>query len=84
LDYNNGNRVFLRGPCRDVISKGKSEFIVSSAPEAVKKGLERVRLKKSPLLEDVARKRLVKTQQAGKGLVGDLVVFELCRLAVAL
>jgi hypothetical protein len=38
----------------------------------------------SPLLEAVARERLVKTQQAGKGLAGAVVVCELWRLAVAL
>jgi hypothetical protein len=30
LDYNNGNGVFPRGPCRDVISKGQSQLIVES------------------------------------------------------
>jgi hypothetical protein len=30
----------------------------------------------SPLLEAVARERLVKTQQAGKGLVGAMVICE--------
>jgi hypothetical protein len=38
----------------------------------------------SPLLEAVARERLVKTQQAGKGLAGAVVICELWRLAVAL
>jgi hypothetical protein len=33
----------------------------------------------SPLLEAVARERLVKTQQAGKGLAGAVVICELCR-----
>jgi hypothetical protein len=37
-----------------------------------------------PLLEAVARKWLVKTQQAGKGLAGAAVICELWRLAVAL
>jgi hypothetical protein len=36
------------------------------------------------VLEAVAREQLVKTQQAGKGLVGAVVIFELWRLAVAL
>jgi hypothetical protein len=31
----------------------------------------------SPLLEAVARERLVKTQQAGKGLTGAVVICEL-------
>jgi hypothetical protein len=39
---------------------------------------------KSPLLEAVDNERLVKTQQAGKGLVGAVVICELWRLAVAL
>jgi hypothetical protein len=38
----------------------------------------------SPLLEDVARERLMKTQQAGKGLVDAVVICELWRLAVEL
>jgi hypothetical protein len=36
------------------------------------------------LLEAVARERLVKTQQVGKGLEGAVVVCELWGLAVAL
>jgi hypothetical protein len=35
----------------------------------------------SSLLEAVAREWLVKTQQAGKGLVGAVVICELWRLA---
>jgi hypothetical protein len=31
-------------------------------------------VEKSPLLETVARERLVKTQQAGKGLAGAVVI----------
>jgi hypothetical protein len=38
----------------------------------------------SPLLEAVTRERLMKTQQAGKGLTGAVVICELWRLAVAL
>jgi hypothetical protein len=38
----------------------------------------------SPLLEAVARERLVKTQQAGKGFAGAAVICKLWRLAVAL
>jgi hypothetical protein len=34
--------------------------------------------------EAVARERLVKTQQAGKGFVGSVVIFELWALAVEL
>jgi hypothetical protein len=45
LDCNNGNGVFLRGPCPDVINKGQSQLRVSSVPEAVKKLLELVKLK---------------------------------------
>jgi hypothetical protein len=41
----------------------------SSAWEAVKRGSECVKLKKSPLLEAVARERLM-TQQAGTRLSG--------------
>jgi hypothetical protein len=38
----------------------------------------------SPLSETVSRKRLVMTQQTGKGLAGAVVICELWRLAVAL
>jgi hypothetical protein len=38
----------------------------------------------SPLAEAVARERLMKTQQAGKGLGDAVVICELWRLAVAL
>jgi hypothetical protein len=37
-----------------------------------------------PPLDTIAREQLVKTQQAGKGLAGAVVICELCRLAVAL
>jgi hypothetical protein len=50
----------------------------------VKRGLQRVKLKKSPLLETVAMERLLKIQQTGKGLAGAVVICELSRLAVAL
>jgi hypothetical protein len=38
----------------------------------------------SPLLDAVAKKRLVKTQQAGKGLAGAVVNCKVMRLAMAL
>jgi hypothetical protein len=38
----------------------------------------------SPQLEAVARERPVKTQQAGKGLAGGVVICEFWSLAVAL
>jgi hypothetical protein len=37
----------------------------------------------SPLLETVARERLVKIQRAAKGLAGAVVVCRVCRSAVA-
>jgi hypothetical protein len=40
--------------------------------------------KESPLLEAVARERLVKAQQAGKGLEVAVVIYELWKLAVAM
>jgi hypothetical protein len=59
--------MFLRGPCWDIISKGtesvESEFYTASCEE---KPWAR-EAEKSLLLEAVARERLVKTQQAGKG-----------------
>jgi hypothetical protein len=38
----------------------------------------------SPLLEAIAREQPMKTQQAGKGLAGAVVICELWRLVVAL
>jgi hypothetical protein len=38
----------------------------------------------SPLLEAVARERMVNIQQAAKGLACAVVIFELWRLAIAL
>jgi hypothetical protein len=38
----------------------------------------------SPLLEAIVRERLVKTQQAGRGLTGAVLICKLLRLAVAL
>jgi hypothetical protein len=40
LDCNNGNWVFLRGPCRDDISKIQSQLIISYVRVSVKRGLE--------------------------------------------
>jgi hypothetical protein len=45
LDYNNGNGVFLCGPCWAVISKEQSQWITSSAWEAVKRGPKSAKLK---------------------------------------
>jgi hypothetical protein len=36
---------------------------------------------KSPLLEAIARKRLVKAWQAGKGLAGVVVIYEVWKAA---
>jgi hypothetical protein len=66
---------------------------VSSVRESVKKSFGREppfredlssESKESPLLEDVTRKRLVKTQQAGKDLEGAVVICKVWRLAMAL
>jgi hypothetical protein len=43
-----------------------------------------VEAEESPLLEAVTSERLLKTQEAGKGLAGAVVICELCRLAMAL
>jgi hypothetical protein len=56
---------------------------LSSAKEAVKKGLQCGKLK-HPLLETIATEQLVKIQQAEKGLVGAVVIYELWRLSVVL
>jgi hypothetical protein len=50
-----------------------------SARAAVTRGPER-----GKLLEAIDRERLVKTKQAGKGLMGAVVICEVWRLAIAL
>jgi hypothetical protein len=37
-----------------------------------------------PLLEAVTRERMVKTQQAGKGLAGAVVICKVWKIAIAL
>jgi hypothetical protein len=44
----------------------------------------RAEAEESPLLEAVARERLVKTQEVGKYLAGAVLICELWRLAMAL
>jgi hypothetical protein len=56
---------------------------LSSVRETTKRDLS-AEAEGSPMLETVARKRLVKTQQAGKGLAGAVVICESWRLAMAL
>jgi hypothetical protein len=55
---------FLCRPCRDDISKWQGQ-----TSSAVRRGAE-----ESPLLEAVARERLVKIQQTGKGLAGAMEI----------
>jgi hypothetical protein len=45
LEYNNGNGVFLRGPCRDVMYKEKVSCQLSFAREDLKRGPQQVKLK---------------------------------------
>jgi hypothetical protein len=56
------------------IDKSCARAAVTREPEA----------EESPLLEAVARERMVKTQQAWKGLTGAAVSCKVWRLAVAL
>jgi hypothetical protein len=56
----------------------------SCAQAAVTRGSEGEKVKKPPLLEAVARERLLKTVQAGKGLAGALVNCRVWRSAVVL
>jgi hypothetical protein len=60
----------LRGPCRDVISKGQSSSVRSVLYEKLCKEDLVGAVEESPELEAVARERLVKIQLAGKGLAG--------------
>jgi hypothetical protein len=74
---------FLCDPCRVGISKRQSyfsQFCTGGCEGRIWAG----DAKESQLLEAVVRERLVKTQQAGKGLAGAVVICELWRLAVTL
>jgi hypothetical protein len=68
-EYRNGNGV-LCGPC--LVRRWLAENGVSAEAE------------ESSLLEAVVREQLVKTPQAREDLASDVVICELCRLAVAL
>jgi hypothetical protein len=88
LDYSDGGAVFYvwslpRCYNREVWSLVSNHLIVSSVRESVKGRLGPT-VEESPLLEAVAREWLVKTQWAGKGFAGAVVISELWRLAVAL
>jgi hypothetical protein len=73
-------RCSLCGPFRDVITRiVGSVSLLSSAGEDVK-----IKPECMKLIKAAARERLVKTQQAGRGLTGAVVICELWRLAVAL
>jgi hypothetical protein len=68
-----GKRVFLRGPCWDVIRKRKSQLRNGGQP-----GMAWAREAEEPsLLETIATERLMKTVQAGKGLAGTMVICKL-------
>jgi hypothetical protein len=62
--------------CRDVINKGNVTSV-----QFYTRGCE---AEESPLLEALAKERLVKTQQVGKVLAGAVVICELWRLLVSL
>jgi hypothetical protein len=59
FDYNNRNKVLLRGSCRNAISKGQSQLRGSSVQEAVKEEFE-LGAEGSPLLKFIAREWLEK------------------------
>jgi hypothetical protein len=84
LEYNNGNGVFLHDACQDVISKGQSQLLVDFCTGGCEERTLACEVEDSPLLRSVVRKWLVKTKQAGKGLVSAVVICEMWRLAVAL
>jgi hypothetical protein len=75
LDYNNGKAMFSKWSV--VISGTKLQFSQFCTGGCEKRTRAR-EAEDSPMLEGVARERLVKTKK------GAVVIFELCRLAVAL
>jgi hypothetical protein len=80
LDYNNKNRVFSTWSvprCYKQETKSvKWQFCEGRTGTREAEG--------SPLLETATRERLVKTNKAGKGSAGAVVICELWRLAMAL
>jgi hypothetical protein len=66
--------------CKQKRKSADSEFCTEGCEERIRAH----EAEEFPLLEAVARERLVKTQQAGKGLATAVVIGELWRLAVAL
>jgi hypothetical protein len=73
---------FVCGPCRDIISKEQSEKRVQFCTGGCEVRTRSHEDEESGMLETVVREGLVKTQQAGKGLAGAVVICELWRLAV--
>jgi hypothetical protein len=86
LDYNNWNGVFSMWSVLRCYKQGTK--LVESSAEFCMGGCEDKtwtrEAKKSALLEAVARERLVKIQQAGKGFARAVVICDLWQLAVAL
>jgi hypothetical protein len=84
LDYNNENGCVSTWSVPRCYKQGSKlierEFCTGGCEERTS-GRE---AKESQLLEAVARERLVKRQQAGKGLVGAVVICKLWRLELAL
>jgi hypothetical protein len=60
-DYNNGNGVFPRSPCRDVTSKGQSQLVAEFCTGGCEERTSAREAEGSPVLEAVARERPVKT-----------------------
>jgi hypothetical protein len=58
LDFNNGEEMFLRGPCRD----GKGQSYTQSVEFDCEQRTWPREAEQSPMLEAVTRNRLVKTQ----------------------
>jgi hypothetical protein len=58
-----------------VRSRDNWGYQVSCPWESVKRGLSAREAEESPLLEAVARERLLKTEQAGKCLAGAVVIY---------
>jgi hypothetical protein len=84
LDYNNGRTVFsmwIVPRCYKERTKLVDSQFCTGVSEERTSAHE---AEESPLLEAVARERLVNTQQAGKDLAGAVVIYELRRLTLAL
>jgi hypothetical protein len=83
LDADNRRTVFPLWSVQRLYKQGKKLFFSEFCAGGCEDRISAREAEEPPMLVAVARERLVKTQQAGKGLACAVVICELWRLAVA-